>query len=92
MKEIREFIQRRFPYRSNWKDGNCYWFAYILCARFPQLDIYYDPIEGHFWAGDGKFLYDYDTIIPYSNIVVKLSVIRTIDPLWYDRLVRDCIN
>lgn len=50
---ILNFIQRRFPQNcdSNWLTGNCLWFAYILQKRFPDLEIFYLPIEGHFIAG-----------------------------------------
>jgi hypothetical protein len=46
-------------------------------------------------AGDGKIFYDWvsaHTIYSLEEEPIKLSVIQTIDPLWYDRLVRDCIN
>ena len=95
MKEIKEFIKRRFPRDNMWMNGNCYWFARILVDRFPQLDIYYLPIRGHFVASDGKIYYDWigaHTQYSLEEEPIKLSVIRTIDPLWYDRLVRDCIN
>ena len=35
MKEIKDFIKRRFPYDNMWMNGNCYWFARILADRFP---------------------------------------------------------
>lgn len=28
--------------------GMCYWFAVILSNRFPDGEIYYDQIDGHF--------------------------------------------
>lgn len=57
--EILDFIKRRFPKDSNWLDGNCYWFAFILCERFPNLQIYYEPVRGHFVAGTPSRYYDW---------------------------------
>ena len=37
--------------------GCCYWFAYILCARFGGV-MMYDPVANHFAAGIGMRLYD----------------------------------
>lgn len=93
--EIKNFIKRRFPHDNMWVSQNCYWFSKILTDRFPQLDIYYLSIRGHFIAGDGKIFFDWIRTYNIYNLEeepIKLSVIRTIDPLWYDRLVRDCIN
>ena len=89
---VEEFIRRRFPIDNRWLDGNCYWFAAILAHRFPQLDIYYLPIEGHFVAGDGEIFYDWLGRKNLNEIPQKLDTIRTQDPIWYSRLVRDCIN
>ena len=89
--EIQDFISRRFPTEDKWLNGNCYWFAFILRERFPELDIYYDPIVGHFYAGDGKVFYDWHGQHEKLELL-KLSVIHATDPLWYARLMRDCKN
>lgn len=91
---ILNFIRRRFSKDCNWLNGNCYWFAHILCERFPDLDIYYEPIEGHFYAGDGNLFYDWFGAHAHKpdDKRIKLSVIHTKDPLWYARLIRDCKN
>lgn len=93
--EVQAFVCKRFPVDNNWLNGNCYWFAHILCERFPELDIYYDPIVGHFYAGNGKVFYDWSGVYfgeEYEHKCIKLSVIHTKDPLWYARLIRDCKN
>lgn len=94
--EIKEFINRRFPYDNMWMCQNCYWFSRILVDRFPQLDIYYLPICGHFMAGDGEIFYDWigtkTKDITLEEKPIKLSVIRTKDPVWYSRLMRDCMK
>ena len=50
-KLVVDFIEKRFPSTNdaNWMNGNCYWFARILCDCFPFLQIGYDPIIGHFF-------------------------------------------
>ena len=57
--EIINFINRRWQNDCNWMNGNCYWFAFILCNRFPDLEIYYCPFEGHFYAGKNNQYYDW---------------------------------
>ena len=85
-----EFIYRRFQGDSDWMTGNCYYFALILCHRFPYLNIYYAPIMGHFVAGkDGKF-YDWcgefvdETPILYQTIIDN-------DRKWNQLIIDDCI-
>lgn len=90
-KEILEFISRRFKIDANWLNGNCYWFAYILISRFPSLKIYYEPVIGHFVAGDGENFYDWTGEVHYTNLI-SLYEIEKEDPLWYGRLIRDCVN
>lgn len=38
--------------------GCCYWFAYILCGRFQEAEMMYDPVINHFMVGYGGRLYD----------------------------------
>ena len=96
--KILEFIHRRFPEDCHWTDGNCYWFAKILCDRFggePKgMEICYDPVPGHFvaysrgreraydWNG---YYFPYGELIPLWRICIE-------DPQWYARLVRDCVE
>lgn len=88
--EVLEFIYRRFQGDSDWLTGNCFYFALILCERFKYLNIYYAPIAGHFVAGHNDKYYDwcgeYEDEIP-----ILLTEIEQSDPLWYSRIVRDCI-
>lgn len=90
-KEVLEFIHRRFPNDQNWLTGNCYWMAYILAVRF-DLDIYYDPVIGHFFVGesqDGPF-YDWSGLMLKPKHYIKLYTLKQMDETWYDRLMRDC--
>lgn len=38
--------------------GCCYWFAFILCSRFPNARMMYDPVVNHFMAEIDGRLYD----------------------------------
>lgn len=91
MDETLDFIQRRFSKDCHWLDGNCYYFAVILCTRFPHLSLYYAPIAGHFVAGhDGEF---YDWRGRYEDeIPILFDEIKESDHAWYARIVRDCIS
>ena len=91
---ILEFIHRRWSIDSNFLNGNCYWFAHILTTRFPRLEIYYFPIEGHFVAGDGFHFYDWTGAVDlktYDTAPVCFDDIKTQDSLYYSRLLRDCV-
>ena len=99
MDKIEEFINRRFPSDCNWLDGNCYYFARILKMRF-KGEIWYDLVEGHFlfrnfdkfydWGG-WREDYDFDKLETVENLV-KWSDYKKIDPVHYDRIVRDVIE
>ena len=94
--QILDFIKRRFPNDCNWMDGNCFFFAQILRARF-HGDVVYDPIDGHFllWAPDGNF-YDWTGKREYDEAYVrKISIWSdyvTKDPLHYSHIWRDCVK
>lgn len=88
--DILRFINKRFPNDCNWTSGNCYYFAIILKDRFGG-EIYYDPVNGHFFLKIDDTNYDYNGVYtPFNEY--KLKDIKLSDPLWYDRLVNDCIK
>ena len=93
--EILEFIERRFVKygKDQWESGNCYYFSVILREMFPCLEIWYEPVRGHFLAGycDGEYFFDINGIHQYENCV-KLRDIKNNDPLWYERLWEDCVK
>ena len=91
--EIIDFIQRRFNYTdANWLNGNCYWFAKILKDRFEDLEIYYEPVRGHFMSGDGNHFYDYTGLLTeLDSNPILLSEIAKSEPNMYRRLVEDCV-
>lgn len=92
--KIIDFIRRRFHDDNHWTDGNCYWAAWILCEQFKSLSMYYCSDIGHFVAGDGNTFYDgHGQFVPEDvHDIIPLSEIKKSDPLWFERLMRDCRN
>ena len=91
--EVLEFIMRRFPVDCYWLNGNCYYFALILHERFPQSEILYDTIEGHFVIRYKNTFYDWHGIyIPEDySALVKWENYKNIDASHYERIIRDTI-
>jgi len=90
--KIDEFIHRRFPIDCNWLNGNCYWFAHILCEAF-GLKMYYLEIANHFVAkDDNDNYYDWSgKIIPDENPILWEDMADR-DSLLAERIVRDCVR
>lgn len=89
--EVNEFIKRRFSKDCDWTNGNCYWFAAILTARFPYLSIYYLPITGHFVAGALNTYFDWRGCVQIDEPVQLFEEIMKNERQWGRRIVRDCI-
>lgn len=100
MKEkILEFIYRRFNEDCHWTDGNCYYFAVILKARFPNGEIWYDTVDGHFIFKVENSFYDWNgTCLQYEiddrllEHVYKWDEFKKIDSTQYERIVKDVIR
>ena len=92
-KEILNYIWRRWSGTdANWFNGNCYWFAHILQTRFPELRIYYFPIEGHFVAGLNNVFFDAAGEYAASGQpFYDFEELEKEDPSLYNRLIRDCV-
>lgn len=91
--EVLEFIKRRFgDTDAHWLDGNCYWFARILCAQFPFLRLYYLPIEGHFVAGTPSTYFDWTGLNHSKEKPILFEQLCAGDPLWGEHILRDCKN
>ena len=87
---VKEFLTKRFQSDCSWLNGNCYYMALILADRF-RLDIYYDPIAGHFIAGNGKVYFDWNGLYEQNREHInKFDNIAVEDPVWYSRLIKDC--
>lgn len=74
-KGILDFISHFKGAEDTFLHGCCYWFAYILQDRFHDhgylVDIFHDPIEGHFVA---RFIED--TGYPVKDDEVRFFDIR----------------
>lgn len=98
--KVQDFIARRFQSFGNqvfdcFLEGNCYWFAHILCTEFPELKMYYVANEGHFVAGANDTFFDVRGIYKQNGIsdptsLTPLDWIKENDSKWYERLMRDC--
>lgn len=91
MKEIVDFIKRRFTKDCNWTTGNCYYFALILHDRFPESKIIYDPIEGHFMILYNNKAYDYLGSHKVPKEYYFLDDLKENDIKYYNKLKRDCM-
>lgn len=91
MNEILEFIKRRFSVDCNWLNGNCFYFTLILSFRFPQGDIYYDVINGHFVFKYDNYYYDWSGIIEPDGYLVKWDEFDKYDSLQKKIIIRDCL-
>lgn len=92
MNEVVEFIKRRFPIDCNWTSGNCYFFAVILKARFPDGKVVYDDVEGHFLFSYQGRLYDYNGEQPVGNrSLIEWNLFDEYDHALKQRIIRDCI-
>lgn len=69
--------------------GCCYWFAAILCQRFPESRLMYDQVENHFVTEIGGRLYDITGDVTEQYNVEPWDELD--DPLLKARIVRDCI-
>ena len=84
--EIIDFLERRWQDDTHWLDSNCYYFALILKERFPWMKIYYEPVDGHFVAGDGERFYDWVGEYTYGSPIL-LDEIKVADATWYERIM-----
>lgn len=88
---ILEFIKRRFDIDCHWTDGNCYYFAVILKERFPEVNIFYMPIRGHFVVRDSEGnYYDFNGLVDMDEEPLSLDYLENEEPMWYSRLMADC--
>lgn len=94
--EVLEFIKRRFSKDCDWTNGNCWWFASILCERFAAVgaERWYCPVEGHFVTMIDGVFYDANGIfIPLKEEKPQRWKDLILDDATYAmRLVRDCMQ
>lgn len=56
--EIESFIYQFRYAKETFLNGCCFWFAYILNARFPNSRIMYDPVYNHFVTEINGYFWD----------------------------------
>lgn len=89
--EITRFLRHFHPVGADvdtvFTCGCCYWFAFILCGRFPTAQLVYDQEENHFAVRIGG--QDYDIT---GNITEQYSMEpwNKIDAETQERILRDC--
>ena len=97
MIDVTQFL-KRFHFSEDITDvfsnGCCYWFCYILTARFGGITLY-EPVEGHFIQKIGDAFYDVrgevtDKYINNEKLLCWESY-ESVDSLHYSHIVRDCI-
>lgn len=92
MNTVVEFIKRRFLNDSHWVDGNCFYFAVILKARFPEGIIYYDVVMGHFiFKYNGEFFDWNGKFIPDMRYIVEWEKFDEYDSLQKESIIKGCI-
>ena len=92
MDNVNEFIYRRFPTDNKWLSGNCYYFAVILKARFPDGTIWYDVIDGHFVFSLNEKYYDWrGQVFPLCEHLVEWDKFDQYDELQKQRIVSGCV-
>lgn len=97
-KEIIDFIEKfKFKHREELEyvflNGNCYFFALILCERFKNAKVKLMQIENHFVTEIEGRLYDIRgdvTEICSVPDLIDFDDLEKSDPTYYKRLKRDC--
>ena len=91
--QVQEFIQRRFDKNCHWQDENSFYFATMLKVRFPELSIYYLPVQGHFVAGHNDIYYDSKGVacFPEDETPILWDDLSYKNPLLWVRINRDYI-
>lgn len=94
--EVMEFIDR-FTSKGKWNEvitaftcGCCYWFAFIMCSRFPQATMMYDPVINHFVVEIENRLYDISGEVTSQYNVVRWDTYP--DELEKGRIIKYCVN
>lgn len=71
-------------------NGYCYWFAHILKTRFNGV-IVMDKYGDHFMTKINDRIYDITGCVDCTSYII-FDEYKEIDPLHYNRLIRDCVN
>lgn len=82
---IEQFI-KLFDDDPKYLNELCYWFAYILKGRFPNGDIWYDPVMSHFYFVCDDMAYDIRGQVVLPSTSVKWDSYQTIDAVDYEKI------
>lgn len=94
MKEVLDFIKKRFTNAYfKWDCGNCYYFALILKERFGGT-IFYDVIYGHFVTKINGVYFDYNGVVSdiAERTFIEWDKFDEYDSVQRERIIRDCIK
>ena len=89
--EILQFIShfKNADTINTFTNGCAYWFAYILCGRFPDMEIEYDAVINHFVASYNGRLYDITGDVTDEYNVIKWDSYN--DELHKQRIIEQCV-
>ena len=90
MNKIEKFIAL-FNGDTKYMDGLCYWFTYILKGRFPDGEIWCDPIRNHFYFVIDNAAYDVCGKVDLPDKAIKWNEYEQYDALDYQRAVKYCV-
>lgn len=80
-----------FKQDDKFSNGLCYWFSYILKGRFPDGEVWYDPIMNHFYFVCNEVAYDVTGLVSLPTAAIKWDEYKAYDELDYQRVVKYCI-
>lgn len=93
---ILQFIDHFKGSEDTFLNGCCYWFSVILYDRFFServVEIYYEPVEGHFITKIDNRYYDVRgdvTELYRGKPMYNMYEMYQNDVRMYERLMRDC--
>lgn len=92
---VLNFIRHFKNAQITFLNGCCYWFCYILNARFGG-ETYYEPIEGHFIQMINGDFFDVRGEVTHlyqdKKSLIRWDGYENIDPTHYRHIVRDCVK
>lgn len=91
MSEILGFIKQFASAKDIFLNGMCYWFAFILHNRFPDSDIWYEPIMNHFVCCIEDIFYDAAGVVSEGGFQ-KWDDYKDMDKTHAERIIRYCID
>lgn len=95
---LSEFIDRfKFKHQEElievFSKGNCYHFTLILLHLFPNGEILFNWLLGHFVFRCNEKIYDITGDVTQDHKqenLVNFEQLSVIDPVWHKRLMKNC--